>query len=237
MPVRPATFSDLLPAAHAAARAFFDEPLFGPIIHPHRHTYPGDVYLFFLRYFRQTYFSATNCIIVSHPPSAPATVTGVALWTRKGSGATALERDQGWWIWLCGRAMAALNRVHEWAYPNRAVDPSKAGILDRAYPFIAHYWQEPVARSESWYLELCATDPRGGQGMGYGRDLVAWGVAKARAEGICASLIAAAGKEGFYRKCGFVHIGGWAGEGEGNPIKDVAGGAIMFADVPVVEEK
>lgn len=228
MPLRIATWTDLLAASHAAAGAFFEESLFGPVIHPHRHTYPNDVYLFFLRYFRQTFFSATDIILVSYPSDSPSTVTGVGVWTRKGAGGVRLAKQQGWAMWIAGKLFKGVNKLHEWLYPNRAADPANADILERSYAWISHHWTGE--RADSWYLNLLATDPAF-EKMGYGRLLVSWGTQRAREDGVCASLISAEGREGFYRKCGFEGPVGWASEGKDNPIANVSGGAIMFTEV------
>lgn len=79
-------------------------------------------------------------------------------------------------------------------------------------------------------MNLLATDPAF-EKMGYGRLLVSWGTQRAREDGVCASLISAEGREGFYRKCGFEGPVGWASEGKDNPIANVSGGAIMFTEV------
>jgi len=227
MPLRIATWTDLLAASHAASGAFFEESLFGPVIHPHRHTYPNDVYLFFLRYFRQTFFSATDTIIVTYPSHSPSTVTGVGVWTRKGAGGVRLAKQQGWTMWLTGKLFVGVNRLHAWLYPNRAADPANVDVLERSYAWISHYWMGE--RADSWYVNLLATDPAF-EKMGYGRLLVSWGTQRAREEGVCASLISAEGREGFYRKCGFEGPVGWASEGVDNPIANVSGGAIMFTE-------
>ena len=105
-------------------------------------------------------------------------------------------------------------------------------MLGRALEFVAHCWAGE--RAETWFLDLCVTGQEV-RGRGFGRELVQWGVNRARQERVCASLIAAEGTEGFYRRCGFGEPVGWVGEGKGNPMKDVPGGAIMFAGV--VNEK
>lgn len=48
-------------------------------------------------------------------------------------------------------------------------------------------------------------------------------------------MIAADGKEKFYQTCGF-NVGpvARAGEGEGNPLKDIPGGLLFFKEKPGV---
>lgn len=235
MPIRPATWSDLTPAAHCAASAFFDEELFGPIMHPHRHTYPGDMYLFFLRRLRREFFDPACLILVSYPSSSRSAITGVAVWEWRGARAAALREQQSVWGRLAGWVMKWWTRVESKLWKNRAADPSRVDILARAHPFIDHYWATEE-RKDCFDLALCGVSTAA-QGQGHGRELVRWGVEKAREEGVVAGLVAAKGKEGFYRKCGFGEPVGWASEGEENPIKDVPGGAIMFTVLEMKERR
>jgi hypothetical protein len=47
--IRPARYGDLASIASVMGQAFFDDSLFGEIIHPHRTEYPEDVNLYWLR--------------------------------------------------------------------------------------------------------------------------------------------------------------------------------------------
>lgn len=238
MPIRQATWSDIPAAASVSAAAFFDEDLFGPVMHPHRHRYPTHLSLWFLRQLRKDFFNPCCVMLISHPVSEPNTITGVAVWGRKGPGADDLKAAQSWRDWVCMKLIPLYNRIEAQFWPNRAADPVNEDVLQRSFPFIAHYWKAPH-RLENWYLQLCSTGPQY-QGKGYGKELVLWGVQRAKAEGVAASLIAAKGKEGFYMKCGFGEPIGWASEGgEENPIHHVAGGAIMWIDAEnaVVDEE
>ena len=71
------------------------------------------------------------------------------------------------------------------------------------------------------------------QGQGNGRALVAWGMERAEKEGVCATVISAHGKEGFYEKCGFDTVVGKAGDGEGNPLgaRGEEAGTVLVRDV------
>ena len=69
------------------------------------------------------------------------------------------------------------------------------------------------------------------QGRGLGAALVKWGLDKAAEENVAASVVSAHGKEGFYEKCGFKKIDARAGDGEGNPLRMLRGGQILFKDV------
>ncbi|KEQ92784.1 hypothetical protein AUEXF2481DRAFT_42869 [Aureobasidium subglaciale EXF-2481] len=229
MPIRSASFADLLPAAHVCAEAFFDEDLFGQRIHPNRSAFPGDVYLFFLRQLRKDFFDGHNTVMVSHPENQLACVTGVAVWTRKGRGGDRMAASQSWSAWFTGRfLLPAYNWLGSLIWPNRAADPAMLDVLDRAMPFTEHYWKTPE-RLENWYLALLGTGPEY-QGHGYGKELLKWGIERATEEGICVSLVSANGKDLFYKRYGVDKEAGWASEGgEQNPIHDIAGGMILFS--------
>ncbi|KAI4725890.1 hypothetical protein E4T49_06367 [Aureobasidium sp. EXF-10728] len=229
MPVRPANFADLLPAAHVCARAFFDEDLFGVRIHPYRAKFPGDVYLFFLRQLRSDFFDGRTTVMVSHPKGESTSITGVAVWTRKGPVGDLMAACQSWSTWFTGRFLIPVyNYLGSIVWLNRALDPTMADVLDRAMPFTAHYWKTPE-RLENWYLALLGTGPEY-QGHGYGKELLQWGIERATEEGICVSLVSANGKDGFYKRYGIDQEAGWASEGgKENPIHDIAGGMILFS--------
>lgn len=114
--------------------------------------------------------------------------------------------------------------IHARIWPNRACDPVQEDAVERAYPCFDNIWSGK--RAESWYLAALAVRPDF-HGKGAGRKLVQWGVEKAQAEGICASLAAVEGTEEFYKKCGFDEQFGSAKSGQGNPLAEVPG-ALMF---------
>jgi len=104
----------------------------------------------------------------------------------------------------------------------------------RMYPFITHHFVEPPYRRNHWSLNTLAVHPAY-QNRGAGRELVAWGMERARADGLPAGVIAAKGREMFYRRCGFDLLVGWATEGvdvQGNKnplgVRGIGGGAIMW---------
>ena len=125
------------------------------------------------------------------------------------------------------------NRLSSLVYPNRAIDPSKEDILERGFPYLAELWSGP--RAETWYLEALAVDPKY-HGQGCGRKLVRWGLEQAAKEGVCASVISADGKERFYQRCGFDVQEGRGGQGEGNPLSEVAGGLIFWKEPNIENE-
>jgi predicted N-acetyltransferase YhbS len=86
---------------------------------------------------------------------------------------------------------------------------------------------EPFSRAENWYLALLAVHPAY-QGHGFGRELVEWGIRAADEERVCASVLSSEGNDDFYLKCGFDERVGNATEGEGNPLRGVKGGSILF---------
>lgn len=117
--------------------------------------------------------------------------------------------------------------LHALIWPNRASDPGEEDVIERAYPFFSHMWAG-ADRAESWYLQNLAVRPSS-QGRGVGRMLVRWGLDRARDEGVCASVVAARGKDPFYRKCGFdVQDGNWGMGGEDNPLHGFEGGNMHW---------
>ena len=127
------------------------------------------------------------------------------------------------WLTIPGpHAFPQLKSTH-----NRALDPATANILQEAEPYIAHHFEGTCANS--WYLHLLAVHPDF-QHRGFGRELVEWGLEKAREEVVHASVISSDSKEHFYFACGFDSIVGSMTDGKGNPLglRNVRGGAIMF---------
>ena len=89
-------------------------------------------------------------------------------------------------------------------------------------------------------LDILAIDPSC-QGQGIGKELVEWGLARAKSDtasgmvGVPAVVIAAEHKERFYQKVGFNELVGWSSRSvEGvpgiNPLeeKGVGGGAVLW---------
>jgi predicted N-acetyltransferase YhbS len=84
------------------------------------------------------------------------------------------------------------------------------------------------ARAETWYLGFLIVDPPH-QRKGLGRELVLYGLELADKEGVCASVIASEVGDGLYVSCGFEPVG-YMQEGEGNPLRDIPGGRILFRE-------
>ena len=93
MPIREARLSDHYAMAVVFGKAFFNEDLFGRIIHPHRDTYPDDVTLYWLRRIREHWFDWRNCflVVVTKDCDGKEAIVGVAEWTRQGAGSKAME--------------------------------------------------------------------------------------------------------------------------------------------------
>lgn len=113
----------------------------------------------------------------------------------------------------------------DYMWPNRAADPKRVNILEETFPLFAHHWSG--SRQQGWFLDMLATHPDY-QGQGVGKELVMWGINKAKEENVCASVISALGKEPFYGKCGYVEVG----KANVGPLAEcgIKGGAIMFCE-------
>lgn len=207
--------------ARICARAFFDEDLFGRVIHPYRYNFPDDVQIFWHEWIRADWSDARNKVIaaVQHDKNQEERVLGLAVWQRQGddTGAQKIKSE-----WVDPGAWPALPSTQ-----NRALDPSKKTILQDSAPYTKNYWAGPNATN--WYLSLCCVDPDV-KGTGVGRLLVQWGLDRAQDEGVRASVIASDRSDAFYLKCGFEEVVGNANEGNGNPLRkeNVKGGNILF---------
>lgn len=236
MPIRPATWNDLLPASKIMAAAFKGNDLFDKYMHPKLDQYPEDFYLYFLRQLRIGYVSGPNDKILVAYTTDPANgreqgLTGVAHWLRMSAKQDndAAATPPSLLTGLQQLLVRNYNALEAVFYPDRAAEPSRLDVLQRTAPFYAHHWTG--TRGEVWMLSHLAVAPSS-ERKGIGRELVEWGFEQARREGVGCTVISAAGMEGFYRKCGFdvddgtVHDDG----GEDNVLTQVPGGAIHFWD-------
>lgn len=230
MYLRPAEPSDEPAIASLCTRAFFNEDLFGRVIHPHRALYPDDVQIFWHEAVRSDWANPRNKVLVVVSPSSPSQpedrVVGAAIWQRQGdddSHSSIQELIQSWRDPQPYFPAIPTTLQHS----NRALDPSKKDILKQSAEFTKHYWVGSNARN--WYLNLCAVDPAFA-GRGCGKMLVRWGIERAREEGVAASVTSSEGTNGFYLRCGFDEVVGNASEGERNPLREagVKGGDILF---------
>ncbi|KAJ4364578.1 hypothetical protein N0V83_009174 [Neocucurbitaria cava] len=225
MPLRYATPSDEAAMVSTCTAAFFDEPLFGPLMHPYRHKYPNDVKIFWHEKIRQEWKTPSNKIIVATTTEAGnELVVGVAVWQRQGDdeGAKRVEKE---WVDIGPDAFPPLPSTL-----NRALDPSTRTILEDSYPYFSHHWNpstNSIPRSRNYYLSLCCVHPLY-ERRGFGYELVRWGLDKARDESVHASVLASYNNDPFYLRCGFDEVVANCTEGEGNPLSEVKGGSILF---------
>jgi GNAT superfamily N-acetyltransferase len=226
--LRLARFADHAAMARTLSLAFWDDVLFGRLIHPYRSQYPHDSDLYWLRRIQVHWWNWSHVFLVTvdvDDRTGTEIVTGVAHWNRMGGRGGLAPWDPRNVLLPLAKGYAALAA---WWRPNRAADPAKEDIIERSYSFLDHIWTG--ARAESWYLESLGVRPEY-QNRGLGRKLVQWGLDQAECEGVSASVIAADGKERFYQLCGFdVGPVGRSGEGENNPLADVPGGLVFFRD-------
>ena len=226
MPVREATWTDLLPASHILAAAFKDSELFGQYMHPYSKQYPDDMYLFFLHQLRCDYYSGPDHrLVVTYKDTLDVSPTGVAHWMRK----RAKPQSPNLYEKAMLKATQAYNYAESFAYPNRAAEPKKLRVLESMEPFTKHHWSG--TRAESWYLSLIGVDPAA-ERRGYGKELVKFGFELAKEDGVGCSVIAAPGRASFYEKCGFdVNVGTTADEGgQENPLSHIEVATIHFWD-------
>ncbi|ETR97869.1 hypothetical protein M419DRAFT_90258 [Trichoderma reesei RUT C-30] len=228
--LRNACYSELSEVAHVMARAFWDDNLFGDIIHPKRNQYPDDVDLYWLRRARVSFWDSRWRFIVAveKDNTGHERIVGIAQWARLGEDGG--KRESSYWYLrdLLKPFFSFAMMIHAWLWPNRASDPMTEDIIERSYPYFHTIWSDK--RAESWFLDVLAVMPES-QGTGVGRKLVQWGLERAEADGVYASVISAFGKDGFYCKCGFSEQYGNATEGEGNPLAGVKGANIYWTAI------
>lgn len=207
MYLRPAQPSDEPAIVSICARAFYNEDLFGRVMHPHRDQYPEDLEIYWRGVVRRDWASPRNRVFVVVCPKNPEQnqhdkeedeVVGMAIWQRQGNDATAQKIIQE-------HTDPTPLFQHIPARENRAADPTKKNHLADSAKYTEHYWSAP--HSENWYLSLCAVDPAHA-GHGYGRVLVQWGLDRARQEGVDASVISSETSPAFYLRCGFDEVVG-----------------------------
>jgi len=166
-------------------------------------------------------------VALSYPPSDPANITGVAIWSRK----RAVSKSDSPSVAAKVKEMEAINAAEAAKTPNRAAEVKNQGILAAAEKFLEHHWSG--SRAECFDLGLLGVDPTQG-GHGYGKLLVKYGLDIARAEGVVASVISALGRESFYTSLGFEDTVGTVRDfgGSENPFygREDLGGTIHFCD-------
>ncbi|KXJ90432.1 acyl-CoA N-acyltransferase [Microdochium bolleyi] len=227
--IRNARFKELPTAARIMTLAFWDDQIFGNMIHPEREKYPLDSDLYWLRERRINFWNPHIKLLVATIKDADAPdgekVIGIAEWERLGEGSRKLERTKLDPRNLMKPLMSKAMAVHERLYPDRAASPANLDVIARTYPFFDSIWSGD--RGESWYLSFLAVHPDH-QGIGAGKKLTQWGLDRAQEEGVVASVITAVGTEEFYARCGFDETLGCARDGEGNPLTHLEGLDIMW---------
>ncbi|OCK80860.1 acyl-CoA N-acyltransferase [Lepidopterella palustris CBS 459.81] len=232
MPIRPATWADLSAISSLCAGSFQDDELFGEMMHPLRKEYPVDFEQYFVRRNRVNWWDYTHVWYVATTTDIvdgkeQEVVAGIAEWELQGTVSTKLA----WWDPRNSLkpTMSLLNRLSLFCFPNRAAnpDPLKRDPFYASFPFFHHHWQGE--RANSVYLDLLAVHPKY-QGRGLAKELVQWGLDKADAAGVCASVIASESGYGLYKRMGFTTEVGRCTEGEGNPLGELKSGAILFKD-------
>ncbi|KAI4718168.1 hypothetical protein E4T48_05609 [Aureobasidium sp. EXF-10727] len=229
MPIRPATWADLKPAARTAALAFWEDELHGTRLHPHRSKHPKSFERFFLHDLRENYCDAECQVWVSHPQHHPEKITGMAVWMRTGEGGRRLHARQSWLRWLMSRlVLPVYHKIDLLLHPNNAADAAGWRDMEKSFPFMEHHFEKP-GYDETWDLVLLFQAPQY-QGCGYGTELVRWGLEQAKEEGIRVSLVSSKAAEGFYMKLGIdEHVGNASDGGENNPFHDLSGGKILLS--------
>jgi hypothetical protein len=91
--LRDARYNELPEIANVMAKAFWEDNLFGDLIHPHRDMYPNDVDLYWLRRARVNFWDYRWrwLVAVSKDKSGGETIAGIAQWARLGDGGRKLE--------------------------------------------------------------------------------------------------------------------------------------------------
>ncbi|KAF3032400.1 hypothetical protein E8E11_000729 [Didymella keratinophila] len=215
MPIRTICVEDESAIAALCAAAFWGEDCFCRVILPKQEfpdDVPVDVEIFHYEWLHADWQERGKVILVAvvgeEEPDARK-VVGVAVWQRKGDDEQARRvRDE--WIDPGPHAFPLLKSTH-----NRALDSATANILQEAEPYFAHHFEG--TRADSWYLHLLAVHSAS-QHRGFGRELVFWGLERAREEDVHASVISSDPKESFYFACGFESIVGSMMDDEGNPL-------------------
>ena len=115
--------------AKVAAQAFFDDELFGDLIHPYRHQYPDDVHLFFLKRIRKGWADPANHLLVSTAPASHGGGEEIAAWIQWNRKRAAATHDP--------KQPTDDTELDEQLPPNRAASEEYEDVLERSYPCYA----------------------------------------------------------------------------------------------------
>ncbi|EXJ77508.1 hypothetical protein A1O3_09735 [Capronia epimyces CBS 606.96] len=273
MPLRLATFSDIGPISKILAASFYDEEL-NDHIFPFRKQYPHDYLSVWKQKTVTGWWDYSKVWVVwenedgltGPNTTSGTTITGVAQWGREGEGSDRLWGLVRWWDprRLISPFLSFIYTVRRFFIRNRSVaqptpaDPNplnKWNFGPRLWPFTSHYFTHPAYRRNHWELCTLAVDPAY-QRRGIGQQLVAWGLERARTDGLPAVVIGATDTEPFYQRCGFKYLVGYASKAELEDEKDLdsskatrldktnplnarglGGGAIMWTELRDEDEK
>lgn len=89
MPLRPARYSDLTTLATLCSASFFDEDLFGQVMHPRRHEFPDDPALYWHQHIQNLWFDWRNqpfAAVTRDEKDGQEKIVGLAVWQRQGEG-------------------------------------------------------------------------------------------------------------------------------------------------------
>ena len=91
--LRDARYSELPEIANVMAQAFWNDNLFGDLIHPHRAQHPDDMDLYWLRRSRVTFWNWRwkFLVAVSKDAEGKEVIAGVAQWGRLGDGGKEMD--------------------------------------------------------------------------------------------------------------------------------------------------
>lgn len=135
--IRNATSADPVEISRMCMAAFWTDAFMGDIIHPHRHDFPDDMHMYFLKRLRREMGKPGNVFLVSTVTGehGKEIITGFSHWERKtGSkkdGVTGKDESGG----LDGETLPV----------NRACDPEMEDVIERAAPWFGVHWQgEPL---------------------------------------------------------------------------------------------
>jgi len=268
MPLRLAMLSDLGPISKILAASFYDEEL-NDLIFPYRKEYPDDYILVWKQKVVKTWWDYNKIWVVNYEKVSTSEnksgeiINGVAEWGRTGKGSEELWGVVRWWDprRLISPCLSFFYTVRRFFIPNRSIaastlsDPNplnKWNFAPRIEPFMTRFFTHPPCRLSHWELCTLAVNPPY-QRRGIGQKLVAWGLERAKTDGLPAVVIGAKDTEPFYQRCGFVHLVGYASTeieddddgikvkriDETNPLKlrGIEGGAVMWTELGEEEQQ
>lgn len=95
--IREASNGEIPEICHVLALSFKDDPIWGDVMHPHRHEYPKDTELWFLQRVRVAFWDYRWkwLVAVDQDPTGQEIVVGCAQWHRKGKGGQYMDL---WWF-------------------------------------------------------------------------------------------------------------------------------------------